>query len=86
MSGVMRHDFHHHGGFQQQFDFPGVNEGSCVLVSICELGIFSGQLIPFQGGASLSIDDVVPGRGNVIVRGNIGWDSDLNVRLNAFLA
>jgi hypothetical protein len=75
-------DFTHHGGFQQQVPFGQVTPQSAVFVSISEIGEINGQLTPFQGAASLSIDDVVAGPGNVIVRGNIGWDSDIQVRLS----
>src|SRR5580698_8325833 len=79
-------DFRHHGGFQQTLDFPAVTPQSAVFVSISEVGNFNGQVIPFQGAASLSIDNVVPGPGNVIVRGSIGWDSDVDARLFVFTA
>jgi hypothetical protein len=74
-------DFSHHGAFQQQLNFRQVTPQSAVFVSISEIGDIGGQVIPFQGAASLSVDNVVPGPGNVIVRGSIGWDSDINVRL-----
>jgi hypothetical protein len=74
-------DFSHHGGFQQQLNFGQVTPQSAVFVSISEIGVINGQLVPFQGAATLSVDNVVPGPQNVIVRGNIGWDSDINVRL-----
>jgi len=77
----MTHDFSHHGGFQQEIGFGGVTQGSAVFASISEVGVINGQLTPFQGAASLSIDNVVPGPGNVIVRGSIGWDSDIDVRI-----
>ena len=78
-------DFRHHGGFQQQFDFGPVTALNCaVFVSISEIGDIGGQVIPFQGAASCTIDNVVPGNGNFIVRGSIGWDSDIDVRLFVF--
>jgi hypothetical protein len=80
-------DFTHHGAFQQQLEFGAVTAQNCaVFVSIAEIGDIGGQVIPCQGAASLSIDNVVPGNGNVIVRGSIGWDSDINVRLFVFAA
>jgi|HubBroStandDraft_5_1064220.scaffolds.fasta_scaffold1067413_1 hypothetical protein len=80
----MTHDFSHHGGFQQEFEFDSVTPQSAVFVSISEIGVVNGQLVPLQGAASLSVDNVVPGPKNVIVRGNIGWDSDIDVRLYVF--
>jgi hypothetical protein len=76
------HDFTHHGGFQEAFAVTGVSQASVVLASISEIGVINGQLIPFQGAASVSIDNVVPGPGNVIVRGNIGWGTDITVRIS----
>jgi hypothetical protein len=74
-------DFRHHGAFQQELSFGPVTPQSAVFVSISEIGDINGQVVPFQGAASLSIDNVVPGPQNVIVRGSIGWDSDIDVRL-----
>ena len=76
------HDFTHHGGFQQEFAVTGVNQTSVVLASISETTIINGQLTPFQGAASCTIDNVVPGPGNVIVRGSIGWETDITVRIS----
>jgi hypothetical protein len=87
MSSTGTFDFRHHGGFQQSFTHNGVNAGSTVMVSISEVGNVGGQVVPFQGAASLSIDNIVPGNDqSVIVRGNIGWESDLDVRLHVFVA
>jgi hypothetical protein len=79
-------DFSHHGGFQQQFNWPGAVTAlnSAVFASISEITDIGGQVTPFQGAATLSIDNVVPGNGNIIVRGNIGWDSDITVRIFVF--
>jgi len=52
------------------------------MVSICELGVSGGQVIPIQGAASMQVHNVVPGNNQVRVRGSIGWDTDLNVRLH----
>jgi hypothetical protein len=77
-------DFSHHGGFQQEFGWNAVSAlNSAVFVSIAEITDIGGQVTPFQGAATLSIDNVVPGNGNIIVRGNIGWDSDITVRIFA---
>jgi hypothetical protein len=79
------YDFRHHGGFQQQFEFDPVTTLNCaVFVSISEITDIGGQVVPFQGAASCTIDNVVPGEQNFIVRGNIGWDSDIDVRLFVF--
>jgi hypothetical protein len=78
-------DFSHHGGFQQEFSWGPISAlNSAVFASISEITDIGGQVTPFQGAATLSIDNVVPGNGNIIVRGNIGWDSDITVRIFAF--
>ncbi len=79
---INTHDFSHHGGFQQTIAVRRVTRASAVFASISEVGVINGQLTPFQGAASLSIDDVVPGPENVIVRGNIGWETDITVRIS----
>ncbi len=70
--------------FQRRLNLTGfVNSSSRVLVSISEIGIFSGQVKPFQGDATMTIHNVVPNDdGIVIVRGNTGWGSPLNMRLS----
>jgi hypothetical protein len=78
---VFKHPFRHHGGFQQTFGTPiGVNRFNAVFVSICEL---DSNGVPFQGSASLMVHNVVPHDGNQLtVRGEIGWNSDVNVQLS----
>jgi hypothetical protein len=75
-------------GFEVHLDLTGiVNAYSRVFVSISEIGIFDGQWKPFMGLASAEVHNVVPhDNGIVIVRGYIGWDSDINVRLSVFVA
>ena len=77
-----------HQGFEKRLDLTGtVNAMSVVMVSISEIGVFDGQWKPFQGLASMVVHNVVPhDDGTVIVRGEIGWDSDINVRLSVFVA
>lgn len=80
--------FRDHHGFERRLNMaPHVNSSSKVFVSICELGVFGGQVRPHQGLASMEVHNVVPhDDGIVIVRGYIGWDTDLNVRLSVFVA
>jgi hypothetical protein len=77
-----------HHGFERRLNMgTAVNANSKVYVSACELGVFGGQVKPFQGLASMEVHNVVPhDDGIVIVRGYIGWDTDINVRLNVFVA
>jgi hypothetical protein len=75
-------------GFERRLNLSGsVNSNSKVFVSACELGVFGGQVKPFQGAASIEVHNVVPhDDGIVIVRGYIGWETDINVRLSVFVA
>lgn len=73
-----------HGVFQQILNLQGiVNSHSKVFVSITELGVFGDELKPFQGGANMSIYNVVPqDDGKLVVRGHIDWGNDLYYRLS----
>jgi hypothetical protein len=75
-------DFTHHGGFDTTWNVPEATSDSVVMVSITEIGLIGGVLKPFQGAASMSVDNIVPDQGVVRVRGSIGWGSDLNARLS----
>lgn len=60
-----------------------VNRHSVVMVSVSELGVDG----PFLGNASISVDNVSPNdAGDVWVRGNIGWESDLDVQFSVIIA
>jgi hypothetical protein len=80
--------FADHQGFEKRLDLAGVvNSRSRVFVSISEVGVFGGQWKPFQGAASCEVHNVVPhDDGIVIVRGFIGFDRDINVRLSVMVA
>lgn len=80
--------FADHQGFEKRLDLTGVvNSRSRVFVSISEVGVFGGRWMPFMGSASCEIHNVVPhDDGIVIVRGYIGWDRDINVRLSVLVA
>lgn len=75
-------DFRRHGGFDTHWPVAGVTHTSKVSVSICEVGNFGGVLKPFQGSASMTVDNVVPEDGGIRVRGSIGWGSDIDIRLH----
>jgi hypothetical protein len=77
-----------HQGFEKRLDLTGyVNSKSCVFVSISEIAVIGGEWKPHMGLASMEVHNVVPhDDGIVIVRGHIGWDRDLNVRLSVFVA
>ncbi len=80
--------FADHHGFEKRLDLTGaVNARSRVFVSISEIGVFGGQWKPFMGLASCEVHNVVPhDDGIVTVRGHIGWDRDVNVRLSVLVA
>lgn len=80
--------FADHEGFEKRLDLTGfVNSRSRVFVSISEIGVFGGQWKPFMGLASCQVHNVVPhDDGIVIVRGHIGWERDINVRLSVLVA
>jgi hypothetical protein len=88
IANVTWFQFADHQGFEKRLDLTGfVNSRSGVFVSISEIGLFDGEWKPFMGLASMEVQNVVPhDDGIVIVRGAIGWDRDLNVRLSVFVA
>ena len=74
-------------GYERCLDLKGfVDSRSRAMVSISEIGLSGGRWMPFMGSASLQLHNVVPhDDGIVIVRGFIGWDSDINVRLSVLV-
>lgn len=70
--------------FERRLNLAGVvTSSSRVFVSISEIGIFGGQVRPFQGAATMTVHNVVPSDdGIVMVRGNTGFGSPLNIRLS----
>lgn len=79
--GLYQWPFRHHGGFQQTANTPGVRPTDIVLASISEI---NEQGVPFQGLATLQVQNVVPGTDVTTIRGEIGWDSDVLVQLSIF--
>jgi hypothetical protein len=73
-----------HGISQERFDNIGTDKYSVVTASITELGPSgSGPMDPYLGQANMSILNVVPDDvGNVHVRYNVDWPSDLNVQIS----
>jgi hypothetical protein len=70
---------HWHGGFSWRIDMPMVQPLDCVFATITETRGERGE--PFLAAASMRVDNVVPHRGFVEVRGSVGWDSDIWVRV-----
>ena len=81
---LVQFEFSDHQGFEKRLRCEHlVNPGSRAIVSICEIA--NGK--PVQGAASLAVHNVTPqGGGILMVRGHIGWDTDIKVRLNVFFA
>jgi hypothetical protein len=78
-------DFRAHRIFNIGADLPGrgITPRSVVLVSLTEIDS-NGN--PFLGDATMKIYNVVPRDGSLTIRGEIDWDSDLNIRANIFIA
>lgn len=74
-----------HKGFERRLNCASANvkSHSRVFVSICEL--VNGQ--PAQHAASMMVHNITPhDDGIVIVRGEIGWDTDIFARLSVIVA
>ena len=76
-SGIIRA----HRIFTRAFNFPGANSGSFALASLSEIGVFG----PFIGDATMKVYNVSPAQDVVHVRGEIDWDSDLDIRVTIFV-
>jgi hypothetical protein len=79
-------DFTDRRGFEVHVPAPGVHAGSNAAAGACELFIQGGVQVPDQGAASIRVDNVVPRPNMVIVRGEIGWDDNIPVRVNVVVA
>ena len=77
-------DFRAHRTFEKGTSTAfGITPSSVVMVSLTELDSV-GE--PFIGAATMKIYNVAPGNGQVLFRGEIDWDFDLNIRANIFVA
>jgi hypothetical protein len=81
MSVARTHPFTNHHGFEERIGGLAINRFNIVFVSICEL---TSNGTPFQGLASMEVHNVVPHDGFLIVRGYIGWDSDVRAQLSIY--
>ena len=75
-----------HGTFNLVVNFgrENINRHSTVLANICEISQPEGQPLdfPFMGAASMLIRNIVPrDDGQVHLRVEIDWGSDLNYRI-----
>ena len=75
-----------HRIFTRRFTgLTGVTRGSIVCVSLTEMKRTSpsGPLdLPHMGDASMKVYNVAPENGSVFVRGEVDWDSDLDIRVS----
>lgn len=75
-----------HGVFTRRFNVAGVGAGSAICVSVSEVAQStpgSAFDTPFIGDAVMKVYNVAPlNGGQVDVRGEVTWGSDLNVRVN----
>jgi hypothetical protein len=63
----------------------GVGTDSRIVASATELGIFGGEEAPFIGQASIQVLNIAPGKDHALIRVNILWGSDINVRINGLI-
>lgn len=77
-----------HRIFTRRFDVSGVRRNSTVFVTLTEVSLSAGGAldVPFIGDATMKLYNVAPlDGGQVDVRGEIDWDSDLNIRVSFFV-
>lgn len=77
-----------HRIFTRRFPISGLNRHYTVFVSLTEVSQNSAGVldIPGIGGATMKLYNVAPRYGgHVDVRGEIDWDSDLNIRVSFFV-
>jgi hypothetical protein len=75
----------YHRIFTDRYTVAGVNRFSTVMVSLTEVFAGSDGALdnPFIGGATMKVYNVSPhDDGTVEVRGEVDWDSDLNIRVS----
>ena len=73
-----------HRIFEESVGAAGVQgQTTRSVVSLSEMGRSSanGPLIPWRGSATMKVYNVIPENGSVRVRGEIDWDSDLDIRI-----
>lgn len=78
-----------HRIFTRVFPFTGANRFSRAVASLSEIGRTSqagGLDFPFIGDATMKVYNVSPGQDVVWVRGEIDWDSDLDILVSIFVA
>jgi hypothetical protein len=78
-----------HRIFTRLFHFKGATRFSGAVASLSEIGRTSqsgGLDFPFIGDATMKVYNVSPTDNFVWVRGEIDWDSDLDIQVTIFVA
>jgi hypothetical protein len=86
---IIAYTFRAHRIFTRRFAVPGLVPTNNVMVSLCEIGRSSnaGPLdTPFVGDATMKVYNVAASNGEVVVRGEIDWDDDIDIRIAIFVA
>ena len=77
-AGFISHPFPAHRIFTYLFGVAGVDSKSAVAVSLTEV---DGNQFPFLGEATMKVYNVIPDNAQeVVVRGEVDWDEDINIR------
>jgi hypothetical protein len=76
-AGFISNPFPAHRIFTRRFSVAGVAFNSAVAVSLTEVS----DIFPFVGEATMKVYNVAPNNAQeVIVRGEVDWDVDINIR------
>ncbi len=76
--------WHGNGQVRLTINDPGITADSRVFASPSEYST-DARLNRFMGSAIMSIDNIVPANGSVLVLLNVNWGSPLNVRIDYFV-
>jgi hypothetical protein len=75
-----------HRIFQTEVRVSGANRHSTAVAALTEVAPDSGGDVPFVAGATMKVYNVAPqDSGVVVVRGEVDWDTDLNVRVSVII-
>ncbi|WP_336205233.1 hypothetical protein [Nonomuraea sp. LPB2021202275-12-8] len=79
-------DFRQKRFFSRRFTFDPavvtVNAFSQVAASLTELGVVGSQVVPISGSAHMVLYNVTPSTNAIVVKGDIGWEAELMIRIN----
>ncbi|WP_416566449.1 hypothetical protein [Nocardia testacea] len=80
MAGTGRKVIVDHKGFEVTIPIMA-GPANAVFASITEVDVND---TPFMGLAGMTIDNVVPRQGSVVVRGSIGWEANIRARIDVY--